>query len=207
MSSPASRQLGSVSRAIDGCRNGDRDASAEVLWHRFGTEMTRIARQRLRKDLQRLYDPEDIVNSAFAQVIIKLYQGELESVRDRNDLWRLLLAVLRRKNTNAENFFNRIKRRGNAVSSDSTFARMGGMEVFPASQEDGPSPEELAGINMEFAGLLEALADRDDQTVALMRVAGYSVEEIAERLECSVRTIARRLAEIRRVWTAQRGRE
>jgi DNA-directed RNA polymerase specialized sigma24 family protein len=44
------------------------------------------------------------------------------------------------------------------------------------------------------------LKDDTMRTVALLRVEGYSVEEIADRLNCGKRTIERKLTLIRRTW-------
>jgi hypothetical protein len=52
----------------------------------------------------------------------------------------------------------------------------------------------------EYQRLLERLADPDLQALAVAKMEGYTNEEIAERFDCSVRTIERRLRLIRKKW-------
>jgi DNA-directed RNA polymerase specialized sigma24 family protein len=51
-------------------------------------------------------------------------------------------------------------------------------------------------------GLLDRLPDADLRTLAVAKLEGYSNQEAAERLGCSLRTIERRLQLIRDLWRA-----
>ena len=55
----------------------------------------------------------------------------------------------------------------------------------------------------ESTRLLEALGDESLRQVALWRMEGYTTDEIAERLGCARRTVARRLELIRTLWLAE----
>ena len=48
--------------------------------------------------------------------------------------------------------------------------------------------------------LLRSLADDTLRQVALMKMEGYTHEEIADRLGCSLRSVGRKLELIRRTW-------
>jgi len=48
--------------------------------------------------------------------------------------------------------------------------------------------------------LLEALDDRELRQVALWKMEGYTIEEIARRLGCVPRTVERKLKVIRSIW-------
>jgi DNA-directed RNA polymerase specialized sigma24 family protein len=63
-----------------------------------------------------------------------------------------------------------------------------------------PTPEFALQIAEECERLLARLGDEGLRTVALWRMEGYTVEEIAVRLECVPRTIERKLRVIRRLW-------
>jgi DNA-directed RNA polymerase specialized sigma24 family protein len=63
-----------------------------------------------------------------------------------------------------------------------------------------PSPEFAAEMAEECQRLLRRLEDRELQTVALLRMEGYSVDEVAGRLGCAPRSVKRKLALIRSVW-------
>jgi DNA-directed RNA polymerase specialized sigma24 family protein len=63
------------------------------------------------------------------------------------------------------------------------------------------TPRKVAVIMAEeYQRLLERLADPDLQALAVAKMEGYTNEEMAERFDCSVRTIERRLRLIRRKW-------
>jgi DNA-directed RNA polymerase specialized sigma24 family protein len=57
----------------------------------------------------------------------------------------------------------------------------------------------------EYANLLEALDDDGLRRVAAWRMEGFTTDEIAARLDCARRTVARRLELIRRIWGEQAG--
>ena len=65
-----------------------------------------------------------------------------------------------------------------------------------------PSPEFAAMIAEEYHRLLEALGDDSLRQVALWKMDGYTIDEIAGRLGCARRTVARRLVLIRKTWIA-----
>ncbi|MBY0395335.1 MAG: LuxR C-terminal-related transcriptional regulator, partial [Thermoleophilia bacterium] len=48
--------------------------------------------------------------------------------------------------------------------------------------------------------LLAALPDDQCRDIARWRMEGYNRQEIAERLDCSTRTVAYRLEYIRKIW-------
>src|SRR5256885_1817495 len=56
-----------------------------------------------------------------------------------------------------------------------------------------PPPEFAAMVAEEYRRLLDALDDDSLRRVALDRMEGYTNDEIADRLGCARRTVARRL--------------
>jgi len=66
----------------------------------------------------------------------------------------------------------------------------------------GPSPAEAALLNEALERRLEALADPELRQIALWRLEGYTNREIADRLDCTERSIERRLERIRSKWTS-----
>jgi DNA-directed RNA polymerase specialized sigma24 family protein len=57
----------------------------------------------------------------------------------------------------------------------------------------------------EFQRLLDALEDDGLRDVAVRRMEGYTCDEIADRLGCARRTVARRLDLIRKTWLEYHG--
>ena len=58
-------------------------------------------------------------------------------------------------------------------------------------------------LNLEFESLLNQLEDSELQRIALLRFEGYGNKEIADELDCSLRSVERRLQLIRRIWEEQ----
>jgi DNA-directed RNA polymerase specialized sigma24 family protein len=63
-----------------------------------------------------------------------------------------------------------------------------------------PTPEVAAQMREECARLLGQLGDDERRQVALLRMEGYTVEEIAAWLGCAARSVKRRLRLIRSIW-------
>jgi DNA-directed RNA polymerase specialized sigma24 family protein len=63
-----------------------------------------------------------------------------------------------------------------------------------------PSPEFAALVADEWRQRLESLPDDSLRQVAILRMEGYTNDEIAERLDYGRRTVARKLELIRRRW-------
>jgi DNA-directed RNA polymerase specialized sigma24 family protein len=69
----------------------------------------------------------------------------------------------------------------------------------------GPSPEEAAEVAEGYSRLLDLLGDDRLRRIANWKLEGYTNEEIAERVPCSVATVERKLRRIRRAWRRQQG--
>lgn len=63
-----------------------------------------------------------------------------------------------------------------------------------------PDPAFAAEMAEECRLLLRKLADAELEAVALRRMEGYTVAEIAVQLDCAPRTVKRWLSMIRDVW-------
>ncbi len=53
--------------------------------------------------------------------------------------------------------------------------------------------------------LLTALGDAELRQVALLRMDGHSVEEVAHRVGCAPRTVKRKMQLIRDIWAREAG--
>jgi hypothetical protein len=63
-----------------------------------------------------------------------------------------------------------------------------------------PSPDLAAEMAEAYHRLLERLPDSDLRSVAIWKMEGDSVEEMASRLNCSPRSIKRKTQLIRTLW-------
>jgi DNA-directed RNA polymerase specialized sigma24 family protein len=66
---------------------------------------------------------------------------------------------------------------------------------------EGASADLEAELAEQCEALLEQLPDEQLRQIAVMRMEGFLVDEIAERLELSKRAVERRLQLIRKTWT------
>jgi DNA-directed RNA polymerase specialized sigma24 family protein len=64
-----------------------------------------------------------------------------------------------------------------------------------------PTPEFAAEVAEQCRALLARLGDPTLEAVAVKRMEGYSVEEIAAELGCAERSVKRKLALIRDIWS------
>ena len=186
---------GSVSRWIAGLRAGDGEA-AGPLWERYFADLVRVARAKVRQAGRpgADEDEEDAALSAFDSFCAGLARGGFPQLVDRDDLWRLLVVITARKAWAQAERRGRRKRGGGAAR--------GGEDGLELVAWPGPTPELAATVAEEYGRLLAALGDDGLRQVATWRMDGYTVDEIADRLGCARRTVARRLDLIRKTWAA-----
>ncbi len=194
---------GSITRWIAGVKGGDL-AAAQPLWERYFARMVELARARLRSARCRdvASDEEDAALSAFDSLCAGLARGQFPQLADRDDLWRLLVVLTTRKVQAQARRLLRQKRGGGRVQTASDRAD-------PDSQDDDdllaqavgsePTPEFAAMVAEEYRRLLARLDDDVLRKVAILRMEGFTTEEIADQLACARRTITRQLALIRRI--------
>ncbi|MEM7476401.1 MAG: ECF-type sigma factor [Planctomycetota bacterium] len=190
------RDLGSVSRLIARLRRQD-DAAAVQIWKRYHHRLEGLAKIKLRNSSKTVLDEEDVVIRAFATFLRRTYEGGYESMRDRDDLWKLLATITQSFASKQNRYLLRSKRcvegfSGPKNSVEDILRRM-------ASKE--PSPEFIADMSETLESLFQRLNDRKLCEIALLRLQGCTNEDIAQQQDCSVRTIERRVAIIRRNWS------
>lgn len=190
---------------IKSVESGD-DTSASELWNYCFPKLLSYSKSKLPDHLRRALDEEDVALSAFKSFCLAAAQGSFPQLEGRDDLWKLLLCIASRKAQNYVRRELREKRGGGLVRGESIFesgAASGDPNAAGIGNVAGgmASPEMLAQFADDARAMIDMLQDDTVKTIALLRMEGYSVEEIAERLECGKRTIERRLTLIRRTWS------
>lgn len=184
---------------------GDQEAATR-LWAYCYPRLLRHARHRLPQRMRRVLDEEDVALSAFKSLCSGAAHGSLRDVQGRDELWRLLLCITARKAQGYVRHETRQKRGGGKVRGESIFL-VGDSADRDAGIDQVPHAAVVAETNEEFArqceGLFDALGDETLQTIAMLRVEGYRVDEIAERVGCARRSVERRLNLIRTIWQAE----
>jgi DNA-directed RNA polymerase specialized sigma24 family protein len=204
-----SGQEHSVTGWIGHLKEGDQ-AAAQPLWERYFSQLVVIARAKLKRLRKTTADEdeEDAALSAFNSFCAGVARGRFPKLEDRDDLWRLLVVITARKALAQANRQGRQKRGGGRVVTeavlfgekfDGSGESLAGLEQIAAV---GPTPEFAAMMAEECRRLLDELDDDALRQVAISRMEGYNNDEIAGRLGCARRTIARRLELIRKTWLA-----
>ena len=199
MSSP-----GSVSHLIHRLKDGDSAATA-ALWERYFHRLMGLARAKLEGVPRRAEDEEDVVVEAFATFFRRAKAGDFPALRDRKGLWALLSLITARKAFHQRRDEGRRRPRGGAVLDERGFAELGG------GSEPGldrlfrrePTPEDAALLVDEVRRLLAALPDDGTRSVARLALEGLDSDAIAARLDCSPRTVRRKLVLARSLWEGE----
>ena len=191
---------GSVTGWLNQLQVGDA-AAAQPLWEHYFRRLVALARQRLRGSPRGAADEEDVALSAFATFCRNAERGRFPQLADRDGLWRLLVVLTARKAAHLARDQGRLKRGGGmqplgGPDKESDLEQLFGRE---------PTPELAAEVAEEYQRLLRALGDRGLETIAVLRMEGHSVEEIADRVGWSIRTIKRKLELIRSAWELEVG--
>jgi len=193
----ADEDQGSVTHWLGDLKVGDL-AAAQPLWERYFGKLVVLARGKLRR-LNKTgaeEDEEDAALSAFNSFCEGAARGRFPKLDDREDLWRLLVVITARKAFAQADRQRRLKRGGGRVAADVEGTPLG-LDMLAGPD---PSPEFAAMVAEEYQRLLDALDDDGLREVAISRMEGYTSDEIAARLGCARRTVARRLELIRKIW-------
>jgi DNA-directed RNA polymerase specialized sigma24 family protein len=175
-------------------------AAARPLWEKYFHRLVGLARTRLRSAAKRASDEEDVALSAFDSFCRNAEAGHFPDLTDRDSLWRLLAAFTLRKAAHHVRDAARLKRGGAAGQDDAS-------GVLEAVLARDPDPALAAEVAEECDRLLGALADPDLRRVAVLRMDGHGVDEIAAQIGCAPRSVKRKLQLIRGIWAREAGDE
>jgi RNA polymerase sigma factor (sigma-70 family) len=195
----------SVSQWIADLKRRDSDA-AQLLWERYAIRLVELARHRLRDIPKRMADEEDVVQSVFHSICRGAAAGRFKNVRNRDELWWLLLSVTKQKVINHIRRESALKRGAGRVQANSA--------TNPSSEDrrllavdrvlsEEPMPEFIVMLEEQHNRLLGLLRDDQLRRIAVMRIEGFTVPEIADEFGVSSRSIERKLQLIRDVWTRE----
>ncbi len=180
---------------------GNRQAARE-LWERYYRRLVGFARKKLNaRYTGTITDEDDVALSAFASFYRAAEQGRFPRLADGNDLWRLLIAITQRKINRQVRRENTQKRR--RQSNDAIH------DLLPINLEaiagTDPTPEFCVVVVESLQELLDQLSDATLRRLALMKMEGYTNEEISGQLNCSLSTVERKLRRIRHEWASTVG--
>ena len=183
-----------VTRWVADLRSGDGVAAAR-LWKYVEPKLLRLGRRQMQSATTTCYDEDDLAQSAFHALCDSIQNGRYEDLADRSEVWKLLTTIALNKYRRQATRDSAIKRGGNMQRADIDHALR--------SECDQLSGEQKLMMEEECERLLCLLGRNEIKQVALLRVEGYTNEEIATALNCTRRTVQRRLDFIRNVWSRE----
>lgn len=187
----------SVTMWLRELEKGDAQA-AQQLWERYYTRLVALAKKKLGGAPRRAADEEDVVISAFESFCRGAEEQRFPALADRDDLWQVLVMITVRKAINQAAHEGRQKRGGGRVRGDSALG--------PSLDDvvgESPSPVFAAILAEEYRRLLNSLTDDTLRQIAVRKMEGFSHEQIAEQLDCSTRTVVRKLRLIRKMFSEE----
>ena len=200
---------GSVTRLIIDLRSDDpalREVAARLVWGRYFRELLALARNHLSARIRCREDEEDVLQSMYKSFCIRQRRGDFD-LASRDELWNLLVRITLRKARNTANRHRQGKRDVRREDAEAAADRSGGDlpgTILDQIDSDGPTPAEAALLNEALEGRFQMLKDSDLRQIALWKLEGSTNPEIATKLDCTVRTVERKLERIRTYWETAR---
>ena len=174
-----------MTKWIAALRHGD-EASAKELWNLYFQRLMNFARSRMGAISTTVYDEEDAAISTFRVLCENLKSGKYPDIADGDEFWRLMLTVAVRK----------ISRRMEYESA----AKRSGSTNLDRIDESLAIARDASSMAIEYQELLSKLNDPNLERVAILKLDGYTNEEIATTINRTRRTVQRMLDLIRDLW-------
>lgn len=171
---------------------GDEEA-AQAIWERYFKKLVRLARKRLEGLPRRTADEEDVALSAMNSFYRGMAAGRFPQLKDRQDLWKLLVTITAHKAV-AQSRRHRARKRGEGKIRGESAGRID--QVMGKE----PTPGFACMVAENCRVLLEQLDDETLKAIALFKMEGYTNQEIAKKLGYTARTVGRKLMRIRKRW-------
>ncbi|MDZ4659710.1 MAG: ECF-type sigma factor [Bythopirellula sp.] len=192
----------SVSLWIADLKDGD-SAAAQNLWDRYAVRLVEIAQQRMKHTPRRIADEEDVAASVFHSLCRGAAAGRFKNIKNRDDLWWLLMGITKQKIVNHVRRETAQKRGGGQTQVEANLNGQPSADgVFSLDQlmGDEPTPEFVLMLEEEHERLMALLRDDELREIANLRIEGFTINEIAARMNLSFRTAERKTKLIRDTW-------
>lgn len=195
----------SISVWLSGLKRGEEEAARRVFERCF-ERLVQVAKSRMAGASRRVADEEDVALSVFHSLCRGAAAGRFERLRNRDELWQMLIAITQQKVVDLKRHNVRQKRGGGEVRGESVFLENDAEQLARGIEDyaiEELTPQFLCILAEEHQRLLGLLRDDTLRQIALFRMEGYTDEEIATQMGLSRRTIERKLQLIREQWTKE----
>lgn len=177
----------------------DDESAANALCRQLFHRLASFANQKL-GGLTRHVDGEDIAISCLDRLCRKLKDGQYPDLSNHSELWSLLVRMAEQKSIDRRRKLMSQKQGGGKNTSETIFiVREQDMADLAVDIRE-PKPEDIVALEESLQLLLSRLPSEELRETVLARLSGESIQEIADRLEKSARTIQLRLQTIAEDW-------
>jgi RNA polymerase sigma factor (sigma-70 family) len=195
----------SISEWLGQLKAGQIDA-AQKLWDRYSAELLGVAKQRLGNCPCGAADKEDVALSVFGSIFRGAAEGRFGQISTRDELCWLLLSITKRKAVDYIRRETAQKRHGEFGQTGQRRA-VGDRESCLFSLDDlissEPTPDFLIALEEQYVRLLARLRNDQLREIVVLRIDGYTVREIAQKINIGSRAVERKLQLIRAKWTRE----
>ncbi len=152
-------------------------------------------------------DEEDVVLSAFHDILRGVEEGRFARLDDREELWQVLVILTEPKAIGLRRKMQANNRGGGQVRGESVL--QGDFSMSSAAPGIGqlagcaPTPQFAAQVQEEDGHLYALLADDTLLQIARGKLEDYTNAELAAQLKLRLRAVERKLQLIRRQWSQE----
>lgn len=189
-----------VSRWLRSFEEGDHSA-ARKLWECYFQQICDVAGNKTRAMPKGSVDAEDIAASVFESLWRGAINGRLEDVANRNELWWLLLKLTHQKSIDHIRRAKAQRRGGNRKKLSLNHGDENQFSNSLASNQITPEAE--ISFREEFQRLLDLLDDDLLRQIAIMKLHGYSGDEICQAVGIAIATLTRKVRLIKEIWSQE----
>lgn len=177
---------------LDLWKDGDQQAATEIF-ERYVSRLIGLARNRLSSRMTKRVDPEDVVQSAYRS-FFRHARDDRYVLSRSGDLWSLLAAITVKKLHGQVEHHSAQKRSINREESNPDEGGLYGVHPNTVSRE--PSPEEALTVVEELESVMNGLS-ADHRRMLELRLQEHTIEEVADTVGCSERTVRRVLDRVK----------
>lgn len=189
---------GTDTRCLREIASGNDEALA-LLWERYFQRVVALARRRLGNLTQRTSDADGVASSALKSFWLGVKEERFAKLDNREDIWQILAIITRRKVSNLRRYeeaAGRDWRKQQSLEPPSSDSTVAGPTVSDSRE---PDPQILAEAEEQCNHLLDQLPEKERE-VALLRMVGFSNEQIASQKDVALSTVERLFRNVRRNW-------
>ncbi len=190
-----------ISEAIAKFKAGQCEQAFTTIWEHFYEKLLNTAKARLKHLPDRIVDEEDLASEVWFDFYRGLVSNNFPICNDGEDLWQILLMLLRNEihiSSDKHMASKRDFRREEPIQLSQFRSDANSPVNEPISHE--LDPQVAAALEEEIERLLQALPDDNHREVVLLKLEGHTNAGIAELLNRSIVTVELRLSQTQKIW-------